>query len=390
MSSSPPESPGRVDYLASVDGRFVFIDAMRGIAALGVLVSHLVRHITWIEVAEASLPSWLMAIGAAGAHGVEVFFVLSGFVIAHSLIHRPTTVRSLGQFAWRRQVRLDPTYWAVMVLVLAFSGTRDLMRGDSVDWLLDPMRLLANATYLHEVTGCQGIVGVAWTLCLEIQFYVVFVLGLYLTARIVGLKLLRPGRFMVGAVASTALMSMVLLAQRGAQGHPVWFWYPWCYFALGALTYWFLRGWVAWPVWGVVFAGLVGLAVYDASIEVAIGVAAVLSIVLVGWTGRLGQWSLGRGLQFAGATSYSLYLIHGLVIDRVSGLAARVSAGAMGFALFFVAGTVLSVAAGYLLYRLVERPTQRWASRIGRRESAEEDRRSSVAIGHERRLEVTT
>src|SRR4051794_29974124 len=91
--------------------RYVFIDALRGIACLGVLFHHLL-HNTVLEVTlRKVLPAFVQAAFGYGARGVQIFFIISGFVIAHSLRDFVPSARNIGSFILRRQMRLDPAYW---------------------------------------------------------------------------------------------------------------------------------------------------------------------------------------------------------------------------------------------------------------------------------------
>jgi peptidoglycan/LPS O-acetylase OafA/YrhL len=86
---------------------------LRGIAASGVLLYHLsVVSMMMLEAYRATSPFWLRHLFGLGSQGVTLFFVLSGFVIAHSLRHDSLSLQSLARFILRRQVRLDPPYWA--------------------------------------------------------------------------------------------------------------------------------------------------------------------------------------------------------------------------------------------------------------------------------------
>src|SRR6202000_495333 len=94
--------------------RYALVDALRGFAAFAVLF----HHATLLPATEAAMPNLvpacLLSLSAGGSLGVQVFFVLSGFVIAHSLSDSSLTIRELGRFMVRRQCRLDPPYWTVL------------------------------------------------------------------------------------------------------------------------------------------------------------------------------------------------------------------------------------------------------------------------------------
>ena len=99
----------RLTYIPAFDG-------LRGLAVLPVVLLH---------VGVAVLPSSrLLGAVTRGWYGVDLFFVLSGFIICHvhwNDIGRPEQVRS---YFWKRFVRIYPTYWvalALFVLLFLFS-----------------------------------------------------------------------------------------------------------------------------------------------------------------------------------------------------------------------------------------------------------------------------
>jgi peptidoglycan/LPS O-acetylase OafA/YrhL len=95
---------------------------MRGFAALWVVFFHLDKQgaITGLT---AHLPARLSYVAFGyGSAGVAIFFALSGFVIAHSLNGKEMTPAELGRFALRRSVRLDPAYWASIMLTVSVAA----------------------------------------------------------------------------------------------------------------------------------------------------------------------------------------------------------------------------------------------------------------------------
>src|SRR5687767_8776 len=101
-------------------GRFTFVDALRGVAALAVVLFHAVEggHIPDLM---AVMPAWLTAMISHGHLGVAVFFVLSGFVIAHATYGQTITLSYLGRFMLRRSIRLDPPYWFAIAVAVGFA-----------------------------------------------------------------------------------------------------------------------------------------------------------------------------------------------------------------------------------------------------------------------------
>src|SRR5690349_15372888 len=104
--SSPPKSKAE---------RFRFIDGLRGIAAVAVVLYHWSGSINGLPGATV-VPAFLQQSLQTLWTGVEIFFVISGFVIAHSIHGQRITPRFLGRFALRRSIRLDPPYWLAVVV----------------------------------------------------------------------------------------------------------------------------------------------------------------------------------------------------------------------------------------------------------------------------------
>src|SRR5471030_2381991 len=94
--------------------RMPALDAIRGVACLAVVWYHVYCFSALPQLLK--LPSWIDRIIRHGFLGVEVFFVLSGVVIALSILGDRITWAYLGRFALRRSLRLDPPYWAALVL----------------------------------------------------------------------------------------------------------------------------------------------------------------------------------------------------------------------------------------------------------------------------------
>lgn len=135
-----------------MNSRFKELDGLRGIAALGVVLFHYtgstVRH-------DPDFPFRL----TIGMYGVQLFFVISGFVIYYTL----ERCASIRDFAFTRFSRLYPTYW----VALGLSAIATLI--DSGDIWLAGYAL--NATMLQEFFGVSNVDMVFWSLTVELAFY---------------------------------------------------------------------------------------------------------------------------------------------------------------------------------------------------------------------------
>jgi len=217
VGASAPARRRVLDRLGRVttSGRFIpQIDGLRFVAISSVLLFHLAVDLTFKNPAAFSPTpaSGLGLVALAGAHGVELFFVISGLVLAlpfaehHLRAGRQVDLRA---YFLRRVTRLEPPYLLSLFLVFALLV---VVKHESAA-RLGP-HLLASMFYLHNLTyGTDSVVNnVAWSLEVEIQFYLVVPL---LTAlfRIRGLLLRR-------AVILAAIASSLVLAETVAAHDP--------------------------------------------------------------------------------------------------------------------------------------------------------------------------
>ena len=149
------------------------IDGLRFIAIFAVAVFHLAAGLAIKSPAAYALSQngFVGTIAWHGFRGVELFFVISGFILAlpfasHFLEGRPRV--SLGQYFLRRVTRLEPPYLLAMMLLFLL---QTVVRGRSAAQLWP--HLCASLVYLHNlVYGTESpINNISWSLEIEIQFY---------------------------------------------------------------------------------------------------------------------------------------------------------------------------------------------------------------------------
>lgn len=156
--------------------RLLSVDALRGCAALLVLLLHTGRDVGALKV--------LKPLAAYGWSGVGLFLVLSGFSIhfrwaASEVPHHQFTHRG---FFRRRLFRLYPTYLAAVLLTMLLTAALGIPFSSPVPWVLAngnvPGWVIALDQILILPANIVNIafVGVAWSLALEIQLYVVYAL----------------------------------------------------------------------------------------------------------------------------------------------------------------------------------------------------------------------
>lgn len=352
----------------AVSGRLTFVDGMRGIAASMVAAYHLYVHSSldgrpWLPGAI----DWLLHYGWLG---VEIFFVLSGFVIAHSIHERPVGAKFVGLFALRRSVRLDPPYWTSIVVALGLRLIAIHVLGRSEKQLPDLATLTAHLFYLQDILGYEPISSVYWTLCLEIQFYLILVVVVGISqalARATGKPAAAPSIALAigGALAMWSLADYFDFYEAELRGACIPMWFS---FFLGVLLAWHVNGAVS-VAWPLSLAGLaLGLNVFwDTTPQPFVAVGATLLLL---WAFRSGRLKTGLSiapLQYLGKISYTLYLLHATIGWSTISLGKAVVGSALGPLqpfVFFATGLAASIVASHVVWWAIERPSTRLSQRI--------------------------
>ena len=301
------------------------LQALRGIAALMVVLYH---TRTWEET-----PGLFDVLGDWGQAGVDIFFVISGFIMALT-----TSTKAVGPLAFlrNRAVRIIPIYWLYTALFAALILAFPALLSNSV---FDPLHILSSLGLFAQTLYDFPILTVGWTLEFEALFYLVFAAALILpqvTGRLVlvmavlGLAVALGGsamllEFAFGIGAALAYMHLPRIA-------------PAVLFALGVVL---LLSSIAFPdhlpraiAWGLPAA----LIVYG---------AACLPPLVPSFAVTLGD------------ASYSIYLVHVFTV--------KAAAEFLDGPLASIVGTLASIAAGYLSYVAIERPIIDFARRSRRR-----------------------
>jgi peptidoglycan/LPS O-acetylase OafA/YrhL len=345
--------------------RMTVVDALRGIASLAVILPHSTGFFASFDT-----PSWLVWLALSvfdfGHCGVDIFFVLSGFVISYSLSGMLITRRFFLNFALRRSIRLDPPYWAAITLMLGYLCVRTLVTGQ-FDGYPPVMQIIAHLFYLQDILGWGNINAVFWTLCIEIQFYLVLCLSLGLVSSLARRwPRWRPTLYgsIFGSSACVSLASRAGVVDLSLPaGLFLDFWYE---FLLGAFVWWYRAKYIsAW--WIVVFTAMLVVVAFlvraDGHMFAALATAYIL--LWFSWRDQLFSGLSMPGLQYFGRISYSLYLVHVPVLLLFMGIRTRLDADSefIGFALFGIA-VIVSVVVAHCMHLLIERPSAAWAKKL--------------------------
>lgn len=325
---------------APSDAKLRWLDALRGIGAVWVVLFHLNKD-------ERFPASAYQAVVGVGWLGVIIFFVVSGACLQLAAQRSD----SVGDFAWRRFWRVYPPYLASLALTVAVVAARLLRAGAAQNATALPSGAGGWMAHLlvafSPTTSVDGVNWVYWTLTCEIAFYAV--IGLCVWRR----RLTWP--LLIGLTAAACALG----DQLPALAFPLRYW---SFFALGAAIAEQRRRPAMAPLLLAALCGL-DLLLRQGPIQALTGALTALSVVacMAPW----GAWlNRERLFSWVGRWSYSLYLIHvpigvwlGLALAhsllgpafRHGGLISHI-AGDLGLLL-------LASAAALLFFRLAERPS---------------------------------
>jgi peptidoglycan/LPS O-acetylase OafA/YrhL len=370
--ADPASAASAEGGIAPTTRRFAFIDALRGLAALSVAVYHIERYGPLGEPAATVIPWPLRRIIEHGWVGVQVFFVISGFVIAYSVRKAWVTPAYLGNFALRRSLRLDPPYWFTIFCALSLDALAISVL--SLPSLMDERpqwrQCLAHFFYVQNILEFENISAGFWTLCIEMQFYLLFVLLTGVAQRVpgggTGMKSTTYGLKLTAVFTPLALLSLFYF--HFDSRNDAWIVHFFCMFFFGALAWWALDGRVPRGLfWAFAGAMLIRLGL-EWALDIAVALIAGATIYVIGRLRRLQAWGAARPLQHLGKISYSLYLIHYPVSHLVVNVGYELTGDAPVAAVAWIAAALLlSLLAAHLLHVLIEAPSTRLAARLKER-----------------------
>jgi peptidoglycan/LPS O-acetylase OafA/YrhL len=318
---------GRMSRAAKIP----IIEYLRALAALGVAWFHLTNQYPIGPVRISGSFGWL---------GVAVFFVISGFVLPLSLWQRNAEhygMQEAKSFAWRRIVRIEPTYLASVCLTIALwylSWMTPGFRGQSPQWSWG--QVVAHIGYLPRFFGYEWLQPVYWTLAYEFMFYAT--LGLTYRWVISNPLAMVLALFFAGEAASWFAFG------RFDPMVPL--------FAMGAIV--FLAG-IGKIGSFMALVGVATMAIASGSLEPLTGATGFVTALVL----RFGSgWRLpGRAHAAAlllGAISYSLYVTHVPVGGRVVNLGMRFTGSEWSRLALSVTAMAVVLAFAWIFWKLVE------------------------------------
>lgn len=339
------------------------IQALRGIAVLMVILYHLIIIEGKYGHGNTVLPSFL----SIGMSGVDLFFVISGFVMVTITRGWFQSTGAIRRFLYHRVTRIYPTYWFYSLLVLVVF----LIKPEMVN-SVQTGQVNIFASFLLLPQERFPLLAVGWTLIHEMYFYLVFALLLLFPERWLLPLLMSWGAGAMGIgfalplasnpvvqlmthpltlefIAGCVIAHIYFLKQYDSSG---W------YFLILALIWW-LVGYGIHAAQGYELAPTGWLRV------IIFGVPAVLVVFALVNIERAAEQKLPYWLVLIGNASFSIYLSHVLVISalgRIWGGFAIVNSGVNLAVLLVILLSALAI--GILSYQLLERPLLRFTRRF--------------------------
>jgi peptidoglycan/LPS O-acetylase OafA/YrhL len=164
----------------------VSIQVLRGIAATAVVLHHSVRAFTIYHYGAAPVLFAPAVFSQLGSIGVDVFFVISGFIMSYISAPYAEARQPPSDFLIRRLLRIYPMYLFATVVTLAFLAAPAIRHGGALPANFSGSRLVTSLAFIPSFDQggeVQPIVGVGWTLSYEMYFYLALTLAFYASRR---------------------------------------------------------------------------------------------------------------------------------------------------------------------------------------------------------------
>jgi exopolysaccharide production protein ExoZ len=331
----------------------VYIQILRFLAALAVVAFHaLGAPPKGFELPDSALTFAL----SYGGRGVDLFFVISGFVIFYATHSAKLTP---AEFLRRRVERIVPLYFFVIFTVTMLAVALPATFG-TPDWYT-PRHILKSLAFVAFTDGDMPVVYVGWSLEYEMYFYLSLALLMALTRNV--------WRNIVVSFSAIAALGQIPGVAATLGNYAFFADSMILEFVLGIIVASvFVNGGIRWPMPIAAACAIAAILVSDPASRVIVsGIPAACLVALAAWTSpkRIDPSWPERALARLGDASYSIYLAQ---VETVS-LASTAVAGlipAIPPMLLLIVTSCIVVALGLALNVLVERPLLKLCRRVGR------------------------
>ena len=354
------------------------LDGLRGLAILLVLSFHYINNN--LLHSTGKLGRLLAKLTSFGWVGVDLFFVLSGFLISSILFRNKESKKYFSTFYLRRIIRIIPNYYLLIfifliILAIPFFRDNDFLTGNNVIPIWSYYTMVHNFYMAHFQNLGTAAMSVTWSIGIEEQFYIVFPLLVYFThykwlpvmliAAIVIACFLRMSY--IGWIPAYVLLPCRMDAiSFGAL--VAWINY---YYDLKSLATKYFMPLIVIMAADAAFAGYLYFKYEDLgpvkNTLFAIVFAILLVLALTHNNSLYGSILRNRILTWLGTISYSLYLFHYLIL----GLFQHFTGNKGGVGIYNATDLIISVLAflasilfAWLVFTFLETPMVKWGKRF--------------------------
>lgn len=314
------------------------IELLRGIAALFVCLFHFGHS----NIKFVGSSHFFKDVFSFGWVGVEMFFVISGFIIPYSMLKSNYRIKYFFKFLIKRIIRIEPPYIVsiILVLTLGILSTLSVYYKGSAQQI-DVIQIISHLFYLTEHLGFEWLQPVYWTLEIEFHFYILIALLLPL--------IWKSKYILITAIFVFCLTQSFI---------PLTIFKFSSYFAFG----------------------LIGLG-YKLEKTTKIE-SLILIIIIVIWLIYLGQpWVMmvasvstvlaimflkihSKYIDYLGKISFSLYLIHVPIGGRVINFLGRYAKTELSVWMSLVLALIITFGFSWVFYKIIEKPSQLMSRKI--------------------------
>ncbi len=316
------------------------LNSLRAFAALSVCIFHYVCTVTGFVTNEI-----ILSIFSFGHYGVQMFFVISGFIIPWSMYNSKYKIRNFFTFTAKRLIRLEPPYLISLLIAIVHTYARTLgPHYNGVDITPSGKEILLHFGYLVPFfEGATWIRPVYWTLAIEFQYYLA--IGLlfgFISSNKIWLRIIIYILFLSGPV---------LLKSNFLPFHlPV--------FLLGIIVYLYKTDIIkSIELYSVATTILVFIGIFN---NLPTLFFAGFTFLIIMYFSHV-KSAVG---DFLGNISYSIYLFHSLTGMLLLNYFAHSATSALIKLLLIIVAVLVTILASWVVYRFVEKPSKELSSRI--------------------------
>ena len=317
------------------------LDSLRAFAAISVCLYHFVFTTTGYITTQ-----WILDIFSVGKYGVQLFFVISGFVIPWAMYNARFKFKNIFTFLLKRLCRLEPPYLFSIILALVILFLRERLLGAENSHIeVSTKQVLLHLGYLIPFfKNYHWLNQVYWTLAIEFQYY--FFIALLFIPLLKAKILIR-----ICIYSSIVALSFIGTSSFLFYGLPV--------FLLGILVFLFLSGLIHKIEFSITLFLVFSFCLYKYDAWSVIYMSILVASLLFFRNAKI------LGLHFLGKFSYSIYLIHPIIgASIINILSHHVNTTPIQKIGVILLGILVTIFGAWITYIFIESPSKKCSAKI--------------------------